>query len=84
MNREYVVFNNKVFWKVTVQLLLIGYTSISGLGFGLLSVVGQYDIDLKISDFVHPLLWLFPAIVAPILGLVKERNSHCPQRKSFA
>jgi hypothetical protein len=74
MEREGIAFNNKVFWKVTVQLLLIGYTAIAGLGFGLLSYVEQYDIDLTISDFVHPLLWLFPALVAPIFGLVKARN----------
>jgi len=64
-----VAFNNKTFWRNTLQTFIFGYLSMIGIALWITNGAEPSGID-----FIHPVLWLLPIITAPIIGVARALN----------
>ncbi|SGZ00563.1 Ribosomal RNA small subunit methyltransferase F-16S rRNA m5C1407 methyltransferase-rRNA (cytosine-C(5)-)-methyltransferase rsmF [Moritella viscosa] len=66
-----VSFDSKTFWRNTVQVLLLGYFVCV-----VFAIIISNDFEMVIANLTDPILWLFPFLIAPVIGFVRaSKNS---------
>ncbi|NRB81557.1 MAG: hypothetical protein HRU38_23340 [Saccharospirillaceae bacterium] len=70
MELKRVSFDGKIFWINTVQVLLLGYFVCV-----VLALVIANDFEMVIANLTNPILWLFPFLIAPVIGFFRATKN---------